>query len=190
MKYYLDCEFDGYGGPLISMGLVAEDSCELYFVMRETALNLWVRANVMPYIEKEHPLGGRLLTKEHAADAIAQFLRDDDNPVIVTDWPADIRYFCDLIEFPGGNMADIASLKFELHRVDAYPTTLKGAIQHHALWDARALKHLLTGGSPVDRIRKLIATGIVHHPGCTSSTDTPNECACGLAQLQYLAGEL
>jgi hypothetical protein len=27
--------------------------------------------------------------------------------------------------------------------VDAYPTTLDGAIQHNAWWDAMALRHLL-----------------------------------------------
>ena len=41
-----------------------------------------------------------------------------------------------------GEMVAIPRLKFELERVDAYPTTLEGAIQHNALWDARALKHL------------------------------------------------
>lgn len=69
---------------------------------------------------------------------------EDPDPIIISDWPADIRYFCDLIEFPMGEMAKIAGLKFEMHRVDAYPTTLPGAIQHNAWWDAMALRHLLT----------------------------------------------
>jgi hypothetical protein len=39
------------------------------------------------------------------------------------------------------------SIKFEMHRVDAYPTTLPGAVQHNAYWDAMALRHKLTGAA-------------------------------------------
>lgn len=44
-----------------------------------------------------------------------------------------------------GTMIEVRpSIKFEMHRVDAYPTTLPGAIQHNAYWDAMALRHKLT----------------------------------------------
>ena len=41
-------------------------------------------------------------------------------------------------------MVNIPHLSFEVHRVDAYPTALPGAVQHNAWWDAMALRHLLT----------------------------------------------
>ena len=44
-----------------------------------------------------------------------------------------------------GEMVDIPRLRFDLVRVDAYPSKLAGAIQHNALWDARALRHVLVG---------------------------------------------
>lgn len=142
MRYYLDTEFDGHGGPLISLGLVREDVNSISLVVQDWADDPWVQQNVIPHLWAANA-STRLWTPDAAAMEVAYFLRDDPDPVIVTDWPADIRYFCDLIEFPGGQMAPIASLKFELHRVDAYPTTLPGAVQHNAWWDAMALRHLL-----------------------------------------------
>lgn len=32
MKYYLDCEFDGYRGSLLSLALVREDGESLYLI--------------------------------------------------------------------------------------------------------------------------------------------------------------
>lgn len=44
-------------------------------------------------------------------------------------------------------MVAIPHLTFEVIRVDAYPTTLEGAVQHNAWWDAMALRHLLMDGA-------------------------------------------
>lgn len=148
-RYYLDTEFDGFGGSLISLGLVHEDGVRsLSIVVQDWADDPWVQANVISHLWAANA-STRLMTPEEAAFVIAGFLNPDSAPVIITDWPADIRYFCALIEFPGGEMAPIASLKFELHRVDAYPTSLPGAIQHCAWWDAQALRHLLEPPKPV-----------------------------------------
>jgi hypothetical protein len=139
MKYYLDTEFDGFGGPLISLALVAADGRSVSYVLRDHADDPWVCENVLPFIWSANA-STRLWTDDAAAHDIAKFLSADPEPIIVTDWPADIRYFCELIEFPGGKMAPIPGVTFELHRVDAYPTTLPGAVQHNAWWDAMALR--------------------------------------------------
>lgn len=148
MKYYLDTEFNGFGGELISLALVAEDGRSGYWVFKDFGLPVaWVADNVLPLIWKIPGFEGQKLLwgKEDAAHHVAAFLLGDPAPIIVTDWPADIRYFCELVEFPMGRMAPIfAPLTFELHRVDAYPTSLPGAVQHNAWWDAMALRHLLT----------------------------------------------
>lgn len=144
MRYYLDTEFDGFGGALISVGLVQDEDRSLSLVVQDWADDPWVAENVIPHLWKANA-STRLWTPEEAAMEIARFLKNDSDPVVVTDWPADIRYFCGLVEFPGGNMAPISGLKFEMHRVDAYPTTLPNAVQHNAWWDAMALRHLLLG---------------------------------------------
>jgi hypothetical protein len=43
-----------------------------------------------------------------------------------------------------GMMINIPRLSFEMFREDAYPTTLEGAVQHNAWWDAMALRELLS----------------------------------------------
>lgn len=143
MRYFLDTEFDGYQGPLMSLALVREDGASVYVIRDFEPMDMWVRQNVRP-IMFDCPVHALVSTDPKAlAMRVADFLSGDLDPVILTDWPADIRYLCELVEFPGGEMAPIPSLKFELHRVDAYPTTLKGAVQHNAWWDAMALRHLL-----------------------------------------------
>lgn len=145
MRYYLDCEFDGFGGPLISLALVREDGISDYWVMVGVeAKDEWVSENVVPILW-DCPLPPKTWERSAAAMDIAAFLNSANDPIIVSDWPADIRYFCELIEFPMGQMAPIPSLKFEMHRVDAYPTDLEGAVQHNAWWDAMALRYKLTG---------------------------------------------
>lgn len=143
MRYFLDTEFDGFGGPLISLALVREDGASVYGVVSDQASDPWVQENVLPILEPHADSRFGTIGPALLAKLIADFLRGDGNPIIITDWPADIRYFCGLIEFPGGQMAAIPHLKFELHRVDAYPTTLPGAVQHNAWWDAMALRHLM-----------------------------------------------
>ena len=40
-------------------------------------------------------------------------------------------------------MVAIPRMTFEIVRVDAYPTSLEGAVQHNAFWDALALRQRL-----------------------------------------------
>ncbi len=140
MKYYLDTEFDGFGGPLLSLALVREDGAGVYYIFDAEVKDEWVKANVVPILYTALT-GGKLWDRKEAAMDLAHFMKDDLEPVILTDWPADIRYFCELIEFPMGEMAPLMNgVTFELHRVDAYPTMLPRAVQHNAWWDAMALR--------------------------------------------------
>ena len=142
MRYFLDCEFNGMGGDLISVALVADDR-ELYLATRFMSKPVpWVSDNVIPIVKC---VGARpiMCSAEAIGTAIMSFLFNDHDPIIVADWPDDIAYFCKALIVGPGQMVNIPSLKFELIRVDAYPTTLAGAVQHNALWDARALRHKL-----------------------------------------------
>lgn len=154
MRYTLDCEFDGFGGPLISMALVREDNEACYIVFSDHAADPWVRENVIPCLfSVPSPMPGmvhdlRSYTPKARRDAAALILERyfyvDARPYIVTDWPADVAYFSDavLLSEPG-KMCKIPSLRFEVARVDAYPTAVKGAVQHNAYWDAQALRALV-----------------------------------------------
>lgn len=141
MRYFIDTEFDGYRGPLISMALVREDGRSVYFVLEgaeEAAQDEWVIANVLPIL-KDCPEPPWVLTRMAAAGAIQNLLRGDDRPHVIADWPDDLRHFCDLVVFGPGEMIGLPGLTMEVKRVDAYPAPIP-AVQHNAWWDAVALQ--------------------------------------------------
>ncbi len=148
MRYYLDTEFNDFGGELISLALVRQDGESIYLVYPDLpAYSDWVGKNVVPILWSiPSPLPGmayKLESHEEGARRIADFIGNDTHPVIVTDWPDDIKYFCQAIITGPGTMVNLNNLVFQMIRVDAYPTDLDGAVQHNAWWDAKALGHLL-----------------------------------------------
>jgi hypothetical protein len=145
MRYFLDTEFNEFGGELISLAMVSDVGQSLYAVFGCDNPGQWVAANVMPILE-DCPVPANLIIrdKRSAARAIALWLAYDFDPIIVTDWPDDIRHFCELIITGPGEMVGIGGLRFEMHRVDAYPTAIPGAVQHNAWWDAVALRAKLS----------------------------------------------
>lgn len=154
MRYYLDTEFNGFGGALISMAVIREDGRSFYAISPASNGHLvdpWVAEHVFPFLDSVPPDVhiSRPESDQALADLLQAFLAGDSNPVIVSDWPDDIRYFCNAVITGPGMMVKIPQLKFEMHRVDAYPTVLTGAVQHNAWWDAMALKLFLT--EPVRR---------------------------------------
>lgn len=153
MRYFLDTEFNGFGGELISLALVREDGKSLYLIYPELKwYDFWVQENVLPILTNVPFVGVGMTPRLSVNDVhkleytwqghslIQAFLQGDQNPVIVTDWPDDIRYFCQAIITIPGSMINISQLSFDMVRVDAYPTTLEGAVQHNAWWDAMALR--------------------------------------------------
>ena len=143
MRYFLDTEFNGMGGDLISLALVG-DSREFYVALPCYSPVPWVATNVIPIISCPGALAAACRS-DNIGQLIADFLKDDENPIIIADWPDDIAYFCKAMIVGPGQMIDIRALTFELFRVDAYPTDLPGAVQHNALWDARALRRKILG---------------------------------------------
>jgi len=149
-RYYLDCEFDGHGGPLLSIALIGVVR-SLYVRTDNVAFDPWVRENVVPHLGAHHADMGRVFTPENEVGAeLRSFIGGDEHPVIVADSPVDIGRFCQAISTgDGGGWAsvDYPRMTFKVHNVDCYPTPLKGAVQHNAWWDAMALRHKLTGAA-------------------------------------------
>lgn len=155
MRLFLDTEFNGFGGELLSLALVPWEmdfAPPLYLCViepRET-LDPWVKLNVWPLrCEAPQAYGSSKWTVfapvSKWAAVIADYLTDEYHrfgvPYIVADWPDDIRYFCQAIMTGPGEMASIPRLQFDMLRVDSYPTDLPGAVRHNALWDALVLRH-------------------------------------------------
>ena len=53
MKLFLDCEFNGFGGELISMALVDENEKYFYEVLPCMNPTSWVFNNVIPILNKQ-----------------------------------------------------------------------------------------------------------------------------------------
>lgn len=134
MKLFLDTEFNGFGGRLISMALVPEDTTKPEFYKEleiKDQLHSWVRDNVVPHLILP-PIGyGEFQNK------LANYLWDTGDCTIVADWPDDIRYFCEaLITGPGMMINIMHKIKFELDLSIKYDSL----VPHNALHDARAIR--------------------------------------------------
>ena len=147
MRYFLDTEFDGVGGRLISLALVPEDGGEeLYVVIAGEAQEAWVQRHVMPYLDTvPEPLRGPHLSRRDAAETVSQWLAHDDRIEIVADWPEDIAQFSMLLITAPGDMVAMHPLTFRLVRIGGFSCAANSEVPHNALHDARALrKHIMT----------------------------------------------
>lgn len=146
-RFYLDCEFDGHNGPLLSMALVRDDGDSIHIKTDATPCDPWVVANVMPIMGSHKALRSATgIPVNGVGEVIRAFLGDCACPVIIADSPVDIGRFCRALSTsPDGEWqsADYPAMRFEVHNVSCYPTALKGAVQHNAWWDAMALRAYL-----------------------------------------------
>ncbi len=143
MRYFLDCEYNGFGGALLSLALVPEDGGEELYLTLDCAgpIEAWVERNVMPYLDQV-PDALRLprVGRDAAAKAIAMYLAQDREPEIFADWPTDIELLCGLLSFTPGRMVEIPDLRFRLLRLGGFSPAENSAVPHNALHDARALR--------------------------------------------------
>lgn len=133
MKIFLDTEFNGFGGRLISMALVPENGAPEFYKELEIKdqLEPWVRDNVVPHLFLPRVSYGEFQS------ALATYLRAVGNCTIVADWPDDIRYFCEaLITGPGQCIKLTDNIKFDLDFTIRY----NSHVPHNALHDARAIR--------------------------------------------------
>lgn len=130
-RIFVDCEFNGFGGELISMALVSDEGDEWYHVRSEPRVwNEWVFENVFPVLYSE-PVG-----PEAFRESALAFLRGFENPTICADWYTDLVHFFSL--FAGKDHTESVGYpcKAELVLIENY----NSAIPHNALSDARAIR--------------------------------------------------
>jgi hypothetical protein len=145
-RFYIDCEFDGHNGPLLSLAIVAEDGRSIHIEVAARAVDPWVLANVVPLMDQHDATDCTRVAPNQVGAMIRRFLEGCEQPVIVADSPVDIGRFCRALSTSddgGWASADFPRMTFEVYNVDCYPTDLPGAIQHNAWWDAMALRRCL-----------------------------------------------
>ncbi|WP_265530643.1 3'-5' exoribonuclease [Sphingomicrobium marinum] len=143
MRYFLDTEFDGFGGALLSLALVPEDGGEEFYaiIKHDVITDPWVERNVLPYLNtvpealKELPL-----SRSDAAHALAAYLAHDDEPLIVADWPEDLAQFSMLLLVGPGRMVTIPPFTLQMIDLSGFSTAANSEVPHNALHDARSLR--------------------------------------------------
>lgn len=150
MRYFLDTEFNGHGGALLSLALVPESGDdELYLTLTcSDPIEPWVERHVVPFLDHvPSGLKSPRLDRPSAAGALAAYLAGDREPLIVADWPADIALFCSLLMTGPGRMVLVPQIEFSLLPLAGFSTAANSAVPHNALHDARALRdHVLALG--------------------------------------------
>jgi hypothetical protein len=136
MRYFLDAEFNGFGGELVSIALVPEDQSLPPFYEAIACANptAWVKDNVLPILETLP------LSRADVTDRFADYLLDDPAPLLVADWPEDIAHAAQLLVTGPGRMKPIRSICFELVDPDIIGPGKPSAVPHNAYHDAVALR--------------------------------------------------
>ena len=133
-KLFLDTEFNGFNGKLMSMALVPEDSSKREFykeLIMTDPLDPWVKENVVPHMMLVP------CSRHEFQQALAQYMWEVGDCMIVADWPDDIRHFCEsLITGPGMCISMLHNIRFELD----WGIDYESAVPHNALHDARAIR--------------------------------------------------
>ncbi len=159
MRYFLDTEFNGFGGDLLSLALVPEDGGDEFYVTLKTTdpIEPWVERNVIPFLGSvPSSLRSAPLEREEAARSLSAWLVQEDELQslaaypdqnafeIIADWPEDLAQFCMLLLKGPGAIVPTPQLRFQLVQLPNFSTAANSAVPHNALHDARALReHIL-----------------------------------------------
>ena len=133
MKLFLDCEFNGFGGELISMALVDENEKYFYEVLPCMNPTSWVFNNVIPILNKQ------TIDLKEFKENLFNFLNHYETIHIVADWPEDFSLFLTTLMLQQGVCMTTPKLTMELWESDTN-LTIDSEIPHNALQDAFALK--------------------------------------------------
>lgn len=139
MRYYIDTEFNGTGGQLLSIALVREDGVVFYEVLHPHELLVpWVKEHVAPHFDQEP------VARLQAVKKMQKFLRKEPGPhVFIADWPEDLIHFNALLLRDHGKRNDPLRLACLLLHLPGFDTAMASRKPHNALEDARALAEFI-----------------------------------------------
>lgn len=144
MNLYLDTEFDGHGGELISLALAAPDGKHWYGVW-PTVLAVhtpWVREHVLPYVSA-YTAGavnirpGEMMPLDAAflRASLREYLRTRSGATIYADWPDDFAHLMRVMSGDSYEESWIVDIGMRL-LAESDP---RPEVPHNALSDAIAL---------------------------------------------------
>lgn len=138
MRLFIDTEFNGFGGDLISLGIAAENGEEWYGVLEIPEWPAaWVKENVLPYLAIEKHNGEEMgiiaFTK-----SLERFILHFPNAEIIADWPSDLEHICYIMTYAGQKAGYRMPIECTMRLTRGGDT--KPKLPHNALSDARALR--------------------------------------------------
>jgi hypothetical protein len=136
MRYFLDAEFNGFGGQLISLALVPENlhAVPFYEALPCTEPVPWVADHVLPVLQT------RPISRAEMIAKLAAYLRGDPEPLVIADWPEDIAHLALLmVTGPGWRMLS-PRFRFELLDLPLFDSAMLSKMPHNACHDAIALR--------------------------------------------------
>jgi hypothetical protein len=136
MRYFLDAEFNGFGGQLISLALVPEnrEATPFYEALLCAEPESWVADHIMPVLQT------RPISRPEMIAKLAEYLRDDPEPVVTGDWPEDIAHLALLMVTGPGSRTPSPRLIFELLDLPLFDSEALSQVPHNARHDAAALR--------------------------------------------------
>lgn len=135
MNLYIDTEFDGHGGPLISLAIAGDDGKAWYGIFNAHCGTDWVASNVAPKLYVEPPtISGDEATLRLS---LAEFLRSRPGCTMWADWPADFEHLTHLM--CGNSYSDSFMIPCTMQMIETPPGEPKPEHPHNALSDAVAL---------------------------------------------------
>lgn len=150
MHLFLDTEFNGFGGELISLALIGEDGREWYEELPlPAAVHPWVAANVVPKLTKAP------LRPDAFRASLLAFLKACERPVIVADWYTDFAILFGIMA--GEDHSTSANIPCQTILLGMGPPEDTNPNPHNALDDARHLREWYLAGATVERVRHIEA---------------------------------
>ncbi|WP_380784305.1 hypothetical protein [Sphingomonas sp. R86520] len=136
MRYFVDAEFNGFGGELIAIAAVPErDEVAPFYEAVDCPMPVpWVAANVLPVLQtRQWPLA-------KVAQLFSDYLASDTDAVLIADWPEDIAHAASLLTNRRGGRLIARSVRFELLGTCDFASEQRSAVPHNAYYDAVALR--------------------------------------------------
>lgn len=161
MRYYVDTEFNGNEGQLISIALVRQDGAEFYAVLDMYQMPVpWVAEHVMPILgghklrKPENPIDrvprpemSLPVSRAECKKSLRKFLEKDTGVVtFLGDWPEDGAHVLNLLLRDHGRRNPPASFRYINLELPGFNTADVSVVPHNALEDARVLREYVETG--------------------------------------------
>jgi hypothetical protein len=131
---FLDTEFNGHGGSLISLALVPADSAKPWYgvLAIPDRPHVFVAEHVIPKLERD-AMGAEIFNA-----SLSDYLLRYYDATVIADWPADFEHLCNQLTYRGREVGWALPVLLTMKLINT--PALNPVNPHNALSDAQALR--------------------------------------------------